>query len=398
METREIHERPWNFIKDFNPAYFAFVMATGIVSIACHMLGMESMAAALFNINKAGWAIIIVLYFARFFMFPDGLAAETLRERGASLFTIVAGTCVLGKQYIIISHDFSAALALWIAGTLFWALLIYAFFITLAAHDAKEDPMASGFDGSWLIFIVGTQSVAILGALLCDGYPGAAGAFLFLSLSMYLFGAMFYIIMIVLIFYRMFFFALPPGKLSPAYWINMGAAAITALSGAIILQHSGQWDFIAGTAPFLKGLTFLFWAVATWWIPLLAALFVWKHFLRKEPLSYDVRHWTMVFPLGMYTVCTYRFGNGAGLPYLAPIASRFIYVALAAWLAVSMGLLKRLFLLVKAPAFGGGLFKGRQAMTSAGGTEAMTSAALVLITVIAVILGTIALRIFTGII
>ncbi len=376
-------------IKDFNPGYFGFVMATGIVSIACHLMGMEKIATALFDINKAGWIIIFILYFARLIVFPAGLAAETWRERGASLFTIVAGTCVLGKQYVIISHNFSAALLLWIAGFLFWAILIYAFFISLAANVPKEDPMANGFDGSWLIFIVGTQSVAILGALLSDGYPGGAETFLFLSLTMYMLGAMLYIVMIVLVFYRMFFFALPPEKLSPAYWINMGAASITTLSGTLILQGSGRWDFISGIAPFLKGLTLFFWAFASWWIPLLAALYVWKHLLRKEPLSYDVRHWTMVFPLGMYTVCTYRFGNAVGLEYLATIASRFIYVALVAWVAVFAGLLKRLFLLVKAPALESALLKGRQAVTRP---------AMVLITVIAVILGTIALRIFAGMI
>ncbi len=389
METRESYEKPQNSIKDFNPGYFTFVMATDIVSIACHLMGMERIATALFNINKAGWAIIFIFYIARLIIFPAGLAAETWRERGASLFTIVAGTCVLGKQYVIISHNFSAALPLWIAGLLSWALLIYTFFITLVARVPKEDPMANGFDGSWLIFIVGTQSVAILGALLSEGYPGSAEAFLFSSLLMYLFGSMLYIIMIVLIFYRMFFFAMPPEKLSPAYWINMGAASITTLSGALILQNSGRWSFLIGIAPFLKGSTLFFWAVASWWIPLLAALFVWKHLLRKEPLSYDVRHWTIVFPLGMYTVCTYRFGNAVGLEYLAPIASGFIYVALVAWVVVFMGLLKKLFFLVKVPALCSSLLERMQAMTRAG---------IVLITVIAVILGTIALRIFAGII
>lgn len=333
-------------IKNFDPGYFAFVMATGIVSIACHLLGMGRMAAALFTINKAGWTIIFILFLARSVIFPASLAGDFGRERGASMFTIVAGTCILGSQYAVILHDFGAAFAFWIAGFLLWALLIYAFFMALVAISPKEDPMTSGFDGSWLIFIVGTQSVAALGALLSDGYPNSAGTFLFLSLTMHLFGGMLYIIIIGLIFYRMFFFALSPEKLSPAYWINMGAAAITTLSGALILRNAGRWDFLPVLAPFLKGFTLFFWVAASWWIPLLAALYVWKHFLRKETLSYDVRHWSMVFPLGMYSACTYRFGTAAGLHYLPPIASRFIYVALAAWAAVFIGLLKKLFFLV----------------------------------------------------
>jgi len=49
-------------------------------------------------------------------------------------------------------------------------------------------------------------------------------------LSAYLLGAMLYILFIALILYRWRFLSMQPEKLSPPYWINMGALAITTLA------------------------------------------------------------------------------------------------------------------------------------------------------------------------
>jgi len=38
-------------VKDLSPAYFAMVMATSIISIATHLLGMPFVAVALFWLN-----------------------------------------------------------------------------------------------------------------------------------------------------------------------------------------------------------------------------------------------------------------------------------------------------------------------------------------------------------
>jgi tellurite resistance protein TehA-like permease len=90
--------------------------------------------------------------------------------------------------------------------------------------------------------------------------------------------------------------------------------------------------------PFVRGLTLLWWATATWWIPMLLVLGLWRHVYRKFPLRYDPLYWGAVFPLGMYTAATVRLARAVDAPYLMEIPRVSIFIALAAWAVVFAGM------------------------------------------------------------
>jgi tellurite resistance protein TehA-like permease len=175
-----------------------------------------------------------------------------------------------------------------------------------------------------------------------DQFGAGREIVLFVSLAMYLLGAMLYLSIITLIFYRFTFVHLTGEELSPPYWISMGAVAITTLAGSVLILQAGEWRLVRELRPFLAGFTLFFWSAGTWWIPLLLLLGFWRHVLQRVPVTYDPQYWGMVFPLGMYTLGTVRLAQALDVPWLLAIPRAFFWFALAAWVATFAGLIRRL--------------------------------------------------------
>lgn len=327
-------------LASMHPASFSLAMATGIVSIACHLLQWATLARAMVWANVGFYIVLWLLTAMRIVRYPREVAADVFHHgRAAGFFTTVAATCVLGSQLVVISGMRTAATALWCLGIVLWAAVTYTVFTALTVK-AEKPSLAEGLNGGWLVAVVAAQSVAVLGAQLAAGFgPNAPRALLF-CLGMWLGGGMLYIWIISLIFYRYTFFPMSPSDLAPPYWINMGAVAISTLAGASLVAAAPQSPLLMELLPFLKGFTLLFWATATWWIPMLVILGVWRHVYRRFPLRYDPLYWGAVFPLGMYTVCTYRLAHVVDAPFLLVIPGVAIYVALAAWCVAMIGLVR----------------------------------------------------------
>lgn len=232
-------------------------------------------------------------------------------------------------------------MALWISGIALWLVINYAVFAAFTVKSEKPS-LEVGINGGWLVGVVATQSVSILGELLVRHFnPYEEWVHLF-CLSFWLWGGMLYIWLISLIFYRYTFFRFLPSDLMPPYWINMGAMAISTLAGAIILTNAETSRLLSGLIPFIKGLSFLFWATATWWIPMLLILGFWRHVYKRFAITYDPLYWGAVFPLGMYTACTWKLANVTHLPFLLVIPRCFIFIAIGAWSLTFIGLIRRL--------------------------------------------------------
>ena len=319
------------------PGSFALVMATGIVSVGAFQQGFETLARALLAVNVAAYVVLWVLTIVRLVRFPGRVLDDvSAHQRGAGFLTMVAGTNVLGSQVALFTSSAGIALGMWIAGLVLWIVLTY-WFLTAVTVRAEKPPLEAGIGGAWLLLVVSTESIGVLGALLAPSV-GATEGLLLVSILAHLVGLMLYLVVIGLIFYRWTFLPLSGDQVTPPYWINMGALAITALAGSNLVSAAGSWPVLERLVPFLTGTTLLAWGFATWWIPLLLAIGVWRHGVQRVPIRYDPQYWSLVFPLGMYSASTFRLEVALNVGLPSAIASTAFWVALAAWVVTALGM------------------------------------------------------------
>ena len=238
---------------DLFPGYFALVMATGIISIACFLLEMKTIALVLLAINVVAYAILWLLLLLRLLFFFSRVKADINDHlRGPGFFTVVAGTCVLGSELLIVVDQYRIAVGLWFVGLLLWAVIMYTFFAAMTVRENKPS-IEAGLNGGWLLIVVATQSISVLGTLLANRFGDYREPVLFFTFCMFLLGCMLYLPLITLIFYRFTFVNVTMAALTPPYWINMGAVAITTLAGARLIIAAPGWPLLNEVAPFLKG-------------------------------------------------------------------------------------------------------------------------------------------------
>ncbi|WP_238007201.1 tellurite resistance/C4-dicarboxylate transporter family protein [Dactylosporangium sp. AC04546] len=324
-------------IRDLHPSYFAFVMATGIISTGAFLLGPAWLSLALLVIASIGFVVLIaalVIWLARY---RSRVVAELQApERAFGFFAISASCDLLGARFAAAGHPTVTAVLACMAA-LVWFALTYGVPASLLVAR-QRDSVLGGIDGTWLLWAVATQSLSIDAATLLAAWPSQSGLLATTAVALWSVGLLLYVLLVALIWQRWLTIAVTAATLSPPYWILMGAAATTVLAGSEILTLPA----VSAIAGFVKGTCFVFWSVGTWFIPLLIVLGLWRHALRRWPLRYEAELWTVVFPLGMYSVASLSFGKAAGLSFMEPLSRGALWVAVAAWLLVAAAGLARL--------------------------------------------------------
>ncbi|MEU1019854.1 tellurite resistance/C4-dicarboxylate transporter family protein [Streptomyces sp. NPDC005898] len=329
------------------PACFAPVMATGIVSRAVAQAGAPNVSRVLFAIAVASYLVLLTGTALKARCHRATLRAE-LRDpaRLFGHFTLVAASGVLATRLGAGPLRYAAHVLLFLAA-LVWLLLARAVgrSFVRAAPGAEERAIAGSgtgggqetpgpravvrrADGSWFLATVGLQA---LGLALTGPHPDHA--VLTLALVLWSAGSLLYAATLALVVRRLRHQPPPAAELTPAYWVTMGAAAISTLAGARLLAHG---DLLPGAArAFLAVAVLALWAWATLLIPLLLAAGIWRHLRHRIPLTYEPALWTIVFPLGMYATATTEITAVEGGKAFPLSPHPLAWLALTAWTAVT---------------------------------------------------------------
>lgn len=316
-----------------HPGAAAAVMATGIVSTGFGTLGRTLLSRILLVVALVTGGVLAVGYVWRLVAFPRRMLVD-LRDpaRGFGFFTLVAAPNVLGMR-LALGHHVAAAMVFGWGSVPVWVVLTYVVPGAMVVGRRRE-PVLRRSDGSWFLWVVGTQSLAAAAAVVAAAEPRLVPGLAPAAVALWGVGVVWYVILAVLLALRLLNRPVAPRALSPSYWVYMGATAIIVLAAAQIVAMPGAPPVLAETRLLVSGLAFLLWAFGTWWIPLLLIALIWRYAVRRVPLRYEPALWSVVFPLGMYATASADFGRATGMGFMVAIARAEIWFALAAWLAV----------------------------------------------------------------
>jgi len=325
--TQKRHRLLW--LKELYPGYFTVTMATGIVSLGMQLLEMPEASKVMYYITVFSWLACFVIYTTRLIIFPGTVADEVVDPRKTfNYFSFVAGTDVFGLLLHFHGHD-SLALLCWAIAFLSWMVLLYfSFGVLTLIHGERNLKIV---DGGWLICIVGTQSLVLLGLQVFQMLGDFAPAMMLLILTLWGLGLVLYGIFVTLFCYRIFFDEMAFEDYTPQMWVIMGAAAISTNASSGIEMAEPNLSVLYEIHPVIEAMALITWAWATWWIPLLVLITYWKHVTHRIPFRYDPRQWSIVFPLGMYTVASIQLSLAVEIDPLHWISHIMVWVALALW-------------------------------------------------------------------
>ena len=125
-------------------------MATGVVSIAAWDFQLSVLAMGLFAFNVVAYGVVAGLTALRAIRYPRLFFADMTDHRlGPGFFTAVAGSCILGTQFLLMAHSLAAAIVFLALGTALWVGLTYTIFTALTVKRDKP-PLEKGLTGAWL--------------------------------------------------------------------------------------------------------------------------------------------------------------------------------------------------------------------------------------------------------
>lgn len=314
------------------PGYFAVVMASGIISVGMKLEGFELLSSLLLVVSASSFAVLLGLNLWRLIAYRSAVRDDFLDPRRAfGFFTFVAGTNVLGVR-LGMEGWYPATATLLVVGGVAWLGVGYVVPWTSVLGRA-ERPVVATANGTWFIWVVASQSVATAAATIEPVFDTGRRELALLAVMSWSVGVVLYVAVGMIVSLRLLLYDFGPEDLTPPYWVAMGALAITVLAGARIVEMADA-PMVDVTRGLIAGLAVVFWAFATWLIPVLTAAGWWRHAIRRVPLRYEATLWSIIFPLGMYAVAGIYLGEADRLPVVGRIGVVWLWIAFPAWVLV----------------------------------------------------------------
>ncbi len=283
------------------------------VSLISTVMGLTGLAIAwqkahlAFGVSSAVWigiamlaslvfVSLICLYAMKLVRFPDAVRGEWRHPVRVSFFpTISISLMLLAAVWGETAP--SVAFVLWAAGAvlqLLFTLSILSSWMFHTHYDIKHATPA------WFIPVVGNLFVPIGGARFCSPEVG----WFFFSI-----GIVFWLVLMIIIFYRVFFHEPVPARLQPTLFILLAPPAVGFVAYGVLVPE------LDTPAPLL------------YYFALFTALLLGANTPRFVRGGFFVSAWAYSFPLAAITIASFSMAQRSGLSFFLGLAGTLLAVA-----------------------------------------------------------------------
>jgi len=325
------HPRKLDLIRNFTPNWFTVTMGTGVFALLLAPLpGLRRVGEALWGGNAALFGVFVVLYAARWVMFPAE-AVRIFRHPVMPMFlgAIPMALTTVVNGLVLYAHDYSLALPLWeltAALALAVALGVPFAMFTLQSHELE------GMTAVWLLPVVACEVAAASAGLLAPHVDAAT------SLNLVVAGYALWAVsqplalgILVILFLRLALHKLPPAEMGVSSWLAVGPLGMGTLC-LVLLGHAAPPLF----GPAAMGLGLIgglgLWAFAGWWL-LMAAAMTLTHIPRGLP--FNLGWWAFTFPFGVFILATNALAATTGLGFFAVLGHGLTAIFAVLWTMVA---------------------------------------------------------------
>ncbi len=343
-------DHPREMIRQFTPNWFAATMGTGILALALPQVpgigpALKPVGEALWFFNIALFALFTGLYSARWIMFGH----EARRIFGHNTVSMFIGTIPMGLATII-NGCLAFGIARFgdgivgVAHVLWWidvAMAVICGVVIPYFMFTRHEHSLDGMTAVWLLPVVAAEVAAASGGLLAPHLadPHAQFVTLLTSYVLWAYSVPVAFSILALLILRMALHKLPHEGMAASSWLSLGPIGTGALGMLVlgadapaILSAHGLAS-IAGIAQGLGSIAgLLLWGFGLWWLAL-AMLITWRY--RRAGIPFNLGWWGYTFPLGVYTVATFRLGTTFDLAFFGIVGTVLTLALAMMWVVVA---------------------------------------------------------------
>ncbi len=316
-----MEEQKSNFIKSFNPLWFATVLGFGGIALASvlvaeifHMLWLNPLATALVYFNLALvvflfiiWGMRVVLYFNAFMEdLKHPVLAGFHSLMPAAIVMVSLNFSKIGQAFSLCQYQ-NLSISFWILGAFFEFILF-----TLAVYFliVNQKMNINFINGGWLVPPVAALLTTIAGLNIVPFIANIPLAENILWINYFFFGmgTFIFILIAVSIFNKIFFSERLDPKVFPSLWIIMVPFSLISLSLPLLANTTGMFlpDFkntLMGISIFLSPMLI---GIGIWLLIILILL-TYDYF--KRGLPYGIGWWAFIFPTASVSIASLTYAT-----------------------------------------------------------------------------------------